>query len=180
MKEILLTVNSKLYTFLCNVSMLFFGIRIGYTLNHTPQFDYLIFVAVYWILYKIALYLLKEQEYCSGKSCCAMAIFTLVSISGYWFVLLNNSFREIQNGFPDPGGLYNKLAIIVYPAVLFVISVIIFINYSVCANEITVCLPTDRFILLWEEIGLLLKKAIAGNFHSRRSLFCLLLSWFPT
>ena len=136
MKEILLTINSKLYAFLCNVSMLFLCIRIGYTLNYTPQFDYLILVTAYWILYKIARYLLKEQEYCSGKSCCAMAIFTLVSISGYWISLINSNFREIQNGFPDPGGLYNKLAIIVYPAVLFVISVIIFINYSVCANEI--------------------------------------------
>lgn len=136
MKQNLLTINAKLYEFLRNVSIFYLAINIGYTLDHTPSFDSLIFVAGYWILYAIARYLLNERECCSGKSCCAMAIFTLASISGYWFILLNNRSWDIQNGFPDPGGLYNKLGILVYPAVLFVTSVIICINYLVCANEI--------------------------------------------
>lgn len=136
MKQNLLTVNSKLYAFLRNVSIFYLAITIGYNLDRTPGFDYLIFVAGYWILYVIARYLLNERECCSGKSCCLMAIITLASISGYWFILLNNRSWDIQNGFPDPDGLYNKLGIIVYPAVLFVTSVIICINYLVCANEI--------------------------------------------
>ena len=93
--------------------------------------EFFLFPAAYLILHRIALHLESEREYASGKGYYAMAIFTLGSITLYWVVLLINRFPDLQNGIEN----IPFVEIVVFPAMLFVISAIIAVLYFICAAQ---------------------------------------------
>ena len=144
MRKNLLWFNVKSYAFLCIISIFYLGFKVGYPIGiatasgNEPyvQFDYLLFLVGYCVLWLISRCLLEEGELVSGKGCLVMGIFTFISISVYWISLLHNRFADIQKGFPEPGRINDIVAIIVYPAVLFIISLIICIIYIICAVQI--------------------------------------------
>ena len=141
MKKYLLSINAKLCILLCAISVLNLGIHIGFHIGvhkridrpPSPTFEYLLFVIVYLIICWISHNLSVEHEWCSGKSCIITGTVTLALISLFWALVLIGNFEEIQAGLQD---WMDKWQFIVFPAVLFVISLIICINYIICAVQI--------------------------------------------
>ena len=144
MKKYLFLINAKMYSFLCVFSVLNLGIHIGFhvgvytQINRTPSpsFEYLIFVVAYLLFYWIARSLYMERECCSGKNCVVLALITLVSASLFWLLILNGNLNEIQEGLYEAHKWIDRWTIIVYPAVLLCVSLIICVNYTVCAVQI--------------------------------------------
>ena len=140
MKRFLLASNAKLYALMIGISLLWAGFAFGvkFQINtyinywDTPYpIEFFLFPAVYLILHRIALHLESEREYASGKGYYAMAIFTLGSMTLYWVVLLINRFPDLQHGIEN----IPFVEIVVFPAMLFVISAIIAVLYFICAAQ---------------------------------------------
>ena len=144
MSNNLLKVNIKLYVLLVVISIFYSGFDVGYhtgisiAMNEapSPRFDCLFFVIVYGILWLISRCLYTDYTFVSVKDCFGMAFFTLIFASGYWISLLMNRIEDVQSGFLYPGGWQDKIAIIMYPAVLFCVSLVISISYIICAVQI--------------------------------------------
>ena len=140
MKRILLASNAKLYAIMAGVSLLWvgfvFGVKfqinasINYWDTHYP-IEFFLFPVLYLILHRIGIHLEKEREYASGKGYYAMAIFTLGCITLYWVLLLINRLPDLQKGIENV--LF--VEIVVFPAILFVISAIITVLDFICAVQ---------------------------------------------
>lgn len=141
MKKYLLSINAKLCILLCVFSVFNLGIHVGFhvgvytQINRTPSpsFEYLVFVIVYLIFCWIAYNLYMEREFCSGKGCIIMGTVTLALISLFWIPVLIGNFEAIQAGLQD---WMDKWQFIVFPSVLFGVSLIICVNYIICAIQI--------------------------------------------
>lgn len=145
----LFCINEKLYAFLFIVSVCFVGIYIGLFFSTwesrpsplwydlSPYFHkYSIFImAVCGLQWIIAHYLHKEQECLSGKWCIGMAIFTPGFASLYWIPKVPKYFAYFREGLDDPNLWFERISFMVY-TILLVFSLIICINYIICAVQI--------------------------------------------
>lgn len=136
MKKVLMTWNVVLYFVLYSISLLYVGFYFGvrHQNPYGPALEFFLFPVVYLLLLILGGYLLKNQQYCSGKSCCLMASVTLVFISSIWGLWLANRFQDLHEEAADI--IY--LDIILYPGVLFFFSVVISIIYLICAARIRI------------------------------------------
>lgn len=129
MKKTLLTWNVIFYAIQYSVSLLYVGYEYGESSHYTypPDLEWFIFPAVYLVLMVIGIHLVREWEYSPKKSYIKMAIFTLVFISSFWGAWLYFYFQ----GETNP----SYIEIVLFPATLFVCSVVISVIYFVCAAK---------------------------------------------
>lgn len=113
------------------VSLAYAGFRVGYTFRnyHGTDFSFLIYSAVYFILFLVSCAQVKWHSFSSGKSYYIFGFATLAFISVFWGKLLICRWDNLQIGVPDT----IVLDIIIYPAVLFALSLASCVLYVISA-----------------------------------------------
>ena len=127
MKKTLLTWNVIFYAIQYSVSLWYVGYEYA-VLPPAYSRQWFIFPAVYLVLMVIGIHLVREWEYSPKKSYIKMAIFTLVFISSFWGAWLYFYFQGRMTSA-------SYIDIVLFPATLFVCSVVISVIYFVCAAK---------------------------------------------
>ena len=156
MRKKLLRLNEILYIFICVVLTCYFLINIGrrvqiavaYQLVNPEQsietikkyyLNYRLFVmlnpiAIYGIFWLIARYIRENDVLVSGKSCLAMAVFTMC-LAVFPIGSCFHTLADIPEIFSNLIEWFEGLTFLMC-AVLIVVSLVIVINYLICAVQI--------------------------------------------
>ena len=126
MKKTLLTWNVIFYAVLYSISLLRWGFVWGESHHASGLGAAALFPAIYLFFLAIGIRFIRENEYCTAKRYYAMAVVTMAFISLVWGIAL---VSYIQGSMPSA----THFDIALYPAILFVISAAISVNYSICA-----------------------------------------------
>ncbi|MBE6926505.1 MAG: hypothetical protein E7461_06640 [Ruminococcaceae bacterium] len=148
MRKILLPFNKTLYGALCIFTIFYLGITHGlYTqiyVEHGSWSVYsfempmkwaLVFTIVFVILWLCSRYQCKNHEHISAKTCLLMAGVTLPLILPHWIPWLSK-YSYFMKEAKEIYLWYIRMVTITYPTIVFVISLIICINYIICAIQI--------------------------------------------
>ena len=130
MKRKLLTCNVILYGVLLGISLLYVGYEYGVSTQYPyPKGpEWLLLPAAYLVFLVIGIRLLHQNVCCTEKTCCATGIATLLYACLFWGSRLLFYYAGRMT-------MSDCLDIYIYPAVLFLLSIVIAVCYFICARK---------------------------------------------
>ena len=148
MRKNLLSFNKMLYVVLFIFTVFYLGITHGlymqiyveYGPGNVYSFEMpmkwaLVFTGAFVTLWLVSRYQYKNYEHISAKTCLFMAIITLPLVLPHWIPWLNK-YSYFMKEAKEIYLWYIRMVTVTYPTIVFVISLIICINYIICAVQI--------------------------------------------
>lgn len=147
MRKRLLIVIAVINAIMFSISLSYASVRVGLTFEsyHGMDFSYFIFPTVYFILFLVSCAQAAWHSFSSGKSYYVSGFATLAFICAAWVNChtLRMGYRQV--GIPS----VIVLDMIVFPAILFALSLVSCVLYILCAvnakkdNQITLIDPAN-------------------------------------